>query len=123
MYARFMDERPTIEQVFAKLGEPRPAQLDGYRRPFASYPSRLTAEEIEVLLDHYAPPRIIGPTMYIWDAIDRIMADVTEEELAMIPPSDHVDHALYGAPIPPGSPACRQPCCVGKRPQDADASP
>ena len=71
------------------------------RRKLADEPSPLTEAEIQALLDSLAPthpaPRQPGQT--IWDVIDEIMADATEEELAAIPPSDQLDHYIYGTPL------------------------
>ena len=64
-------------------------------------PRRLSDEEIEALLDSLAPknPAPRKPGQRIWDVIDEIMADATDEELAKIPPSDQLDHYLYGTPL------------------------
>jgi hypothetical protein len=67
----------------------------------AEEPSRLSDAEIQALLDSLAPqnPAPRAPGERIWDVIHRIMADATEEELASIPPSDQIDHFLYGTPL------------------------
>ncbi|MEX0783862.1 MAG: hypothetical protein WED87_06020 [Dehalococcoidia bacterium] len=65
-------------------------------------PKRLSDEEIQALLDSLAPehPAPRKPGQRIWDVIDEIWSDVPDEELARIPPSDQVDHYLYGTPLP-----------------------
>ncbi len=74
-----------------------PKETNGYspREP-------MTPDEVEAYLDSFAPkiPARRRPGEHIWDVIDRIMADVPEEELRRIPPSDHIDLVLYGTPLP-----------------------
>ena len=62
---------------------------------------KLREKEIQARLDALAPehPAAREPGQRIWDVIDEIMADVPDEELAKIPPSDQVDHHLYGTPL------------------------
>ncbi|MGH2607509.1 MAG: hypothetical protein ACRDHF_00350 [Tepidiformaceae bacterium] len=71
----------------------------GAYRKVAEQPSRLSDAEIQAFLDSLAPKNP-GPDEPIWDAFARIMADASPEELAEIPPSDQVDHFLYGTPLP-----------------------
>lgn len=62
----------------------------------------MTPDEVEAYLDSFAPknPASRQPGEHIWDVIDRIMADVPEDELKKIPSSDHIDLVLYGIPLP-----------------------
>lgn len=71
--------------------------MDRYTR-VADQPSHLSKAEIRAWLDRLAPANP-DPDEYIWDVFARIMADATPEELAEIPPSDQVDHHLYGKPL------------------------
>ena len=65
-------------------------------------PRKLSEREIQAKLDSLAPknPAPRKPGQRIWDVIDEIWADVPDEELAKIPPSDQIDHHLYGTPLP-----------------------